>query len=506
MATRELELHKQWIEQKIEIQNYAGQRLIEINDMERKGITVDENEIADLVYDLTGYDVRKHHVINGTRKLREGSKQVTKALKKPYPKPSTYFIGNKFKPVSLAQDITEKYLWVFSNGHTLYWYDHGVYKSGGESEFMRIAQILLGEEWRQHYVKEALEWTKQAEIPPDKRTINANDGLLNLQNGLLNWKTGELLDHTPDRLSTIQLPVVYDPNAGDPSVMEFINSVIPDDAINTVFEMIGYCLIPTTKYEKAIMLYGNGANGKSTLINLLTALVGQNNMSNISLQDLETNRFKVAQIQDKLVNAFADLPRKGLVNANNFKAIVSGDVLNAEHKYGNPFEFKPFAKLVFSTNELPWSADVSDGYYRRWLIIPFTKKFTGENRDANLVEKLTTPAALSTLLNYAIDGLRRLETQGFTESATARNVLKQYRKENDNVAYFIEECCELGEEYKCLTTTMYEAYKKWCEASGLKALGKPNFSKRLKVLQPDLDNSHRRKGDTCQHWTGITLK
>ncbi|WP_081857061.1 DNA primase family protein [Tumebacillus flagellatus] len=182
---------------------------------------------------------------------------------------------------------------------------------------------------------EVIQWIMTTCRLSDEQQVNPDDGILNVANGLLNWKTGQLSAHTPDRLSTIQLPVHYDSKATNETVMNFIQSVVPNDTVDTIFEMIGYCLTTHSRYEKALLLIGSGGNGKSTFINMLSGLCGFSNISSVSLHSLESNRFMMAQLRDKLVNTFSDLPRNQLPNSRNFKGIVSGDLMTAEDK-GKP--------------------------------------------------------------------------------------------------------------------------------------------------------------------------
>ncbi|WAH37040.1 DNA primase family protein [Alicyclobacillus dauci] len=212
---------------------------------------------------------------------------------------------------------------------------------------------------------------------------------------------------------------------------------------------------------------------------------------------------KIAELKNKLVNTFADLPRTSMSNSSNFKAIVSGDSINAERKFKEPFDFRPFAKLVFSTNEFPRNADITDGFFRRWLIIPFEKKFTPDKADVKLIDRLTTPSALSTLLNYALEGLRRLETNGkFTECETITNAVKKYRDAYDTVKVFIDECCAIGEQLSCLKDDLYAQYQVWSQKSGLKPYGKIKFNERIAKQYQDT----RIKGESNWRWVGINLK
>jgi putative DNA primase/helicase len=412
-----------------------------------------------------------------------------------------------FQPVWLAKYISTS-VNLLNDGQFLYRYENGVFKPDGESFIRKMAQKLLKNESRKNKIEETLYWLKN-ETVFDKELINLEqDEIINVSNGLLDWRTGELHEHKPVYKTTIQLPVEYNPTANEPAVMEFAKSIVPEDTVETVFEMIGYCLLPITKYEKAFMLTGTGANGKSTLINIFTALIGKQNIANISLQALEENRFRLAELDGKLLNTFADLPHSAINKSSNFKMIVSGDRLTAERKNKNPFEFTPFAKMIFSANEIPKSSDVTDGFFRRWIIIPFPNKFEGKKRDTKLIEKLITPLALSTLLNLAIEGLKRLEKNcGFTENETTRKMLQQYRKDTDSVGTFINECCVIEEIARFSIKDMYRAYELFCHANGYKAHNNSDFNKQLKEKSGLDDYKRIRLGGNLEYcWHGISLK
>lgn len=407
-----------------------------------------------------------------------------------------------FEPVVMGEDLVKDFVKVFFDGNLTYYYQDGLYFKQGEKYLSKLIQGLMQTKARQSRIREVLSWI-QNHTYTESSKINANDGLINVKNGLLNARTGELLPHNPERLSTIQLDVEYDPDANDENVMEFLKSILPEDTIDTVLEMIGYCLVPTTRYEKAFMLTGTGANGKSTFINMITAMIGKDNISNIPLQDLESNRFKSAQLNGKLLNTFADIPHIALDKSSVFKSLVSGDRISAEFKGKDSFDFKPFAKLIFSANEIPSSRDTTDGFFRRWIIIPFPNQFTSDKADVRLIDKLTTPQAKSTLLNLAIEALKCLEQNGkFTENETTKEMLEQYKRDTDNVVTFVEESCTFGEEFTYSRNDLFKEYIAWCNESGLKHLGKIKFNKRI---EEKYKLKHKRPTGEPHVWLGITM-
>ncbi|MGC2683941.1 MAG: DUF5906 domain-containing protein [Candidatus Nitrosopolaris sp.] len=134
---------------------------------------------------------------------------------------------------------------------------------------------------------------------------------------------------------------------------------------------------------------------------LIEAFLSEYNCSHRSLQDLDKNRFAAADLYGKHVNTFAGLKSIKLSETGNFKMLVSGDSITAERKFEHPFTFRNYAKLIFSTNEIPESNDKTDAFYDRWIIFHFDKKFQCGPEDTKMMEKITTPEELSGLLNLA---------------------------------------------------------------------------------------------------------
>jgi putative DNA primase/helicase len=250
------------------------------------------------------------------------------------------------------------------------------------------------------------------------------------------------------------------------------------------------------------MFTGSGANGKSTFLTLLETFVGSENVSKVPLQELDEHRFKRADLFGKLVNLFADLDARELRSSTYFKTIVSGDAIDAERKHKDPFYFRPFARLAFSANEIPRSPDTSYAYFRRWCIIPFPNRFEGANEDKSLADKLTQPNELSGLLNRALKGLHRLfQHEKFTDSATVKDSLLDYKKQNDTVAAFVTDCCEFGQNVETERTALYDAYTTYCENEGYKAVSRIACYNRIRAYS----QVGERKEPRERFFTGITI-
>src|SRR5215469_9171016 len=197
--------------------------------------------------------------------------------------------------------------------------------------------------------------------------------------GLLNIHTLEFTEHSPNYLSLVQLPIKYDPKAICSNVLKFLGQVLKPKDVFTALELFGYCLYRTSKYQKALLCVGKGANGKSTFLLLFEHFLGKKNTGHVSLQDIASNRFATAGLYGKLANVFADLKNDKLANTGVFKMLVSGDPMKAEKKHCQPFDFENYAKLFFSANQIPQSEDKSYAYFRRWIIFFFENIFEGDN-------------------------------------------------------------------------------------------------------------------------------
>src|SRR5690348_14443984 len=142
-------------------------------------------------------------------------------------------------------------------------------------------------------------------------------------------------------------------------------------------------MTPDTSLQKSLLLIGEGGTGKSTFLKALMTFLGYEHVSSATLQKLETDRFAVGRLVGKLANICADLPGTHLETSSMFKGITGGDYLQGEHKYAHSFSFRPYARLVFSANQVPRSADASEAFFDRWVLLPFDRKFRGTNSEIN---------------------------------------------------------------------------------------------------------------------------
>ena len=267
----------------------------------------------------------------------------------------------------------------------------------------------------------------------------------------------------------VQLPVFYDPNAKCPNILRFLGQVLRPRDVFTALQLFGYCLCRTAKYEKAAMLCGKGDNGKGTLIRLFERFLGEKNVSHASLQELNNDRFAIADLHGKLANVCADLKVERLTNTGTFKMLVSGDTIRAQRKHGQPFSFKNYAKLIFSANEIPESNDQTYAYFKRWIILLFDKIFQGNEKDTNLIEKLTSDEELSGLLNLAIIALRQLiKDNGFIHIDDVQAIQREYNQNATAIEEFMNSKCRIDltdRDSYTICRDMHHSYVVYCKGS-----------------------------------------
>lgn len=410
--------------------------------------------------------------------------------------------GLKFLPFVLAKHLSETRD-VYYGGESFLIYENGVYNISGEKEAGRIIMdYMLPNYCVMASIRDCREqW--DILVSKDFDDFNRNPYLVNVRNGLLDIRDMSFKEHTPSYLSTVQLNVEYNPQVDCPQFKKFLNEVLDCKLIPLVQEIVGYLLTTNTASQKAFVFWGPARTGKSTLLWVVEyLLLGKKNVSNIPWQEIG-DKFKTAELLGKLANVFSDLPSKSIDDTGIFKVVTGEDYLMAEKKNKNPFKFKPFARLVFSCNELPRNyVDRTEGFYRRLIIVPFSRQIDKSKIDKALKYKFQREK--EGILNWALEGLKRLYENNFefSENELTDGVKKEYKRENNNVISFVEECCELDGLFSCSRIELYESYKEFCVEAGLKALSQIKFNKELEGNF----NITRSRSGKLRSWNGVRIK
>lgn len=412
----------------------------------------------------------------------------------------------------LADMITVDSHFAVDPGGKLYVFQGGVYKPIGESYIKRRVKAILGaldvpQQWSSRKGEEVVKYIA-VDAPQLWDRPDAN--VVNVENGLLDVRTRVLAPHSPTFLSPVQIPVEYDPAAHCPAWDKFIAEVFPEDTEAIAWEVPAWLMTPDASIQKAILLTGDGANGKSTYLRAVLSFIGKHNSSALSLHKLENDRFSAARLVGRLANICPDLPTTDLVSTSVFKAITGGDPLMAEYKFKDSFEFIPYARLIFSANHPPKSQDASPAFFRRWLVVPFERTFTdgapGTIPRDQLDATLSDPAELSGVLNKALEAIAAIRSRGLSESDSTRRAMDEFRQATDPLAVWLDRHAILRPDAVIAQDRLYREYCRNCSDAGRPTISKTAFGRAMKKLRPTVADYQRTvNGALAWCYVGIGL-
>lgn len=357
--------------------------------------------------------------------------------------------------------------------------------------FLGKAALRLGvDEFEAKHYKFRIELYNQflstAYLPrPEKK---GNEVLINLQNGsfVISPERQYLKEFDRNDFITHQLNFAYNPEASADKFQKYLDEVLPDKKLQLVLaEFIGYVFVKpkTLKLEKALILFGNGANGKSVFFEIIIAMLGPENVCNYSLHSLtnETGYFR-ARLADKLLNYASEISPK--MDSTFFKQLVSCEPIEARLPYKEPFLISEYAKLMFNTNLLPKEIENNEAFFRRFILIPFGVTIPEEKRDPTLAQTIIDEE-LDGVFNWVLEGLKRiLINKGFTHSDVIDKSIEEYRQQSDTVFLFLEEenfTHDIKKEKPL--ADLYNLYKEYCSACGFKGCSRKTFAERLRSLK-----------------------
>lgn len=343
--------------------------------------------------------------------------------------------------------------------------------------------------------------------------VISSDGgyLANVKNGLLDIYTRELHPHSPDYVSLIQFPVVYDPDAKCPVWMECIKDWMSgpeqDEKITLLQQFCGYILSSSMLYDRALFMVGDGGNGKSTFIDTIAMVIGPEATSHIDLESLY-GQFGFKGLIGKRLNIIEEV-HGNYYQSNKLKKLISGEQVTIDIKYKDQFTFRPQAKFVFSVNLLPRVDDTSTATERRICAVTFRNNYR-KNPNYKLRSSVGLLAQeLSGILNWMIAGAIDLSDKGnFIITNEQTQMLNEYREENSSVEGFLAQCV-IFEEGEIDAPTLYAEYKKWCMSDGgRKTKSNITFTKEVKAFGIKYDKftfEPRVRGGSESKFVGMRL-
>ncbi len=361
---------------------------------------------------------------------------------------------------------------------TIIVYQHGAYI---ESRTMDFIETLLYKMIPTISDRQVIQVKKYIRAVAPNVTLSS-PAYIAFDNGVYDLERGELMEPSPKYVILNKIPWVYSEDAYSQTMDETLDRISCDDgSIRALIEeMIGYCFYRDNVFRKCFVLVGEKRNGKSTLLGVLEAILGEENISALDLRNLG-DRFSKAQLFRKLANIGDDISDEFISDPSLFKKIVSGNRIEAEFKGQTPFSFNPYCKLIFSTNGIPRIKDDSGAVCDRLITIPFDAIFSPSDPgyDPHIKEKLLQRESIEYLIHLGMEGLRRvLRNKGFTKSEKVETELQSYQRYNNPIIGFFEEH-EENFIFEHSRRSIYLMYKNYCEESGIRAESNHRFYKNV---------------------------
>lgn len=407
-----------------------------------------------------------------------------------------FFIGSAFQFDKFAAYMKNTAHIIKINGQ-LHIFKDGIYTNGyKEIEADMIKQVPNLKKMQRREVLDYMDLIVETKIQADARYIAFN-------NGILDVITGDLLPFSTEIVITNKIPWDYNPTAEDELADHTLNKLACGDKTIRLLleECIGYCFYRRNELGKAFILTGDKSNGKSTFLDCVKAVLGDQNISALDLKELG-DRFSTSMMYGKLANIGDDIGDDFLQGSqvSIFKKIVTGNRIKAERKGQDPFEFNPFVKLLFSANDIPRMKDKSGAVLRRLVIIPFNASFNKDAPDYDpfIKYKLTQKESIEYLIRLGIEGLKRvIINEEFSKSDKVQEQINEYEEENNPILAFINEIGTDAIENEA-TSDVYKRYQVFCAENRMTPMSNIVFSKQINkrlgftVVQRKLNNINRK--------------
>lgn len=328
-------------------------------------------------------------------------------------------------------------------------------------------------------------------------------GYLNFKQGEFNPLNCEMVKHDVNNYSTLRMPYDYDRDAKCPLWEKTILEIFEGDInkANMLQEFFGYCLTRDVRKEKALLLLGQSRTGKSTILETLSYMVGEDNCSFVSLDYIFHPQYSPL-LMNKLINIDTDVSSKAENFEREFKTITSGEPLVCNQKFVETFKYRPYCKLVLAANEFPRIKDYSSAFYNRLLLLPCDRIFKPEEQDLKLKDKLIQE--LAGVFNWAVIGLKRLQERGeFETHDFMKEAVQQLEDDNNPTNVFFEEHIVIENGHYEEKGKLFTKYIEWCRETKSYELSAILFGKCIAKKFPMLDKKSRLPNNGAMIWKNL---
>lgn len=330
--------------------------------------------------------------------------------------------------------------------------------------------------------------------------LNQDRNLINFKNGVWDIEKKELLPHDSKYLMTIQIPHEVGPRVKfkDTRLFDFFKKTeLPKEDIMMLLKYMAYCMTTDYGLKTFMILVGQSNTGKSVLIRFFESLIGKQNVSSLSMHELNM-RFYPSQLYNRLLNSCADNSSLPLSSIDNLKKITGGDRMMHEKKGKEPFFFVPFSKLIFSFNQLPLQLEEkSNAFYKRMRILYMNTELFLNN---DYVNDLCSDEGIEEMIPYL---LTLLPVKSIPRTDISDRLVESLRQDSDSIHAFLVKCCDLEQSATTSKDSLYEAYCKFCVDNGRESHKKHSFMRSMRS-QGFKEMRHPRTREYL--WVGISLK
>ena len=388
----------------------------------------------------------------------------------------------------------------------------GIYNSEGVGILNAEIENLIQTFSTNHLCKEVVGIIKRKNYISSEE-FEEPEKMFCLGNGVLDLSDLEeikFLRFSPRFNFVTKIPVNYDPEATCPKIIKFLEETFYEEDLLQFQEWGGHYLIKRYLFKKAAIIQGPPDTGKTILLKITSHFIGEKNVSGLSLQNISYGKsFDLLSLKDKLVNIFDDLSKDDLRDGGGFKIATGGGYVSGEIKFGDKILFKNHSKLIFACNQIPTMKNLDDdAYFGRYLIWRLDNEVPEHKQDKELLQKLTTPEEMSGLLNWFIEGQKRLISQNvFSNSKNKDEIRELMMRKGNPMAAFAQDCLvkEIGNTVS--KQKMFEAYTWYCERDTLQQDSLAGLGRKLENVVPYILSGRGRNsaGKDERHWKNVCL-
>jgi putative DNA primase/helicase len=411
----------------------------------------------------------------------------------------------------LAKYIVDKYtiITIGEKEREMFIYKDGMYFPGAENliifpEIQNILGTFVTKNAKSETFHKIADMTSQP-----RSTFSATPlRYIPLKNGVYDFETQTLLPHSPSYKFTYQFPIIYDEHTTCPKTEAFFNQVLTPEQKVIMEEWIGFYFWRNYMFKKAMIFVGDGDTGKTTLLEVISNLLGKQNISSVSLQKMSSDKFSAAHLYEKHGNLVDELSARDISDTGAFKMATGNGTLTGEYKFGNQFAFNNFSKFTFACNRIPDVSDTNDmAYFNRWIVVRFENTIT--EKIPNFIDRLNTDEEKSGLFNLAMKGLKRLlDNQKFSYKNDGEETKNEMMRSGSSISMFASAMLEREDGSEISKEDMYDAYTEYCQKNNLSTQTKEMLGRKLCDYTTYISDGQilSERGKQVRGWRNVRIR